>query len=213
MVAVTQLATRDAIAEQQREARRRALLEILPAHAFDNAILDDAVTVRDPRLGTSAPVQALIARRDGAPVAAIVPVTAPDGYSGAIRMIVGLRPDGVLIGVRVIEHHETPGLGDAVEVRKSDWITRFRGRALGDPPAAEWAVRKDGGAFDAFTGATITPRAVIGAVRRTLEWFADSGRAQLFPDRDRSGALVPPADDPGTLSASPPPPAPENGRG
>ncbi|HSG91132.1 MAG TPA: electron transport complex subunit RsxG [Pseudomonadales bacterium] len=196
VIAVTEVATRDAIAEQQREARRRALLEILPASSFDNAILDDAVSVADPRLGQDAAVQALIARRDGTPVAAVVPLRVADGYSGAIRLIVAIRPDGTLAGVRVVEHRETPGLGDAIEARKSDWIESFRGRALGDPPASQWTVRKDGGAFDAFTGATITPRAVVRGVYRTLDWFADAGRAQLFP------ATVTPAQEPGAAGGT-----------
>ena len=189
VIAVTELTTRDAIAEQQREARRRALLEIMPADSFDNAVLQDEVRVRDARLGTTEPVIALIARRGDRPLAAIVPVTVPDGYSGAIRMIVGIRPDGTLAGVRVLEHRETPGLGDAIEARKSDWIKSFRGRSLGDPPIERWTVRRDGGDFDAFTGATITPRAVIRGVRRALEWFADAGRSKLFPDAE---APVPP---------------------
>lgn len=182
VIAVTELSTRDAIAEQQREARRRALLEIMPAQSFDNAVLDDAVEVRDARLGSNEPVTALIARRGAMPIAAIVPVAVPDGYSGTIRMIVGIRPDGTVAGVRVLEHRETPGLGDAIEARKSDWIESFRGRSLGDPPAEQWTVRREGGAFDAFTGATITPRAVIRGVRRSLEWFEDAGREALFSE-------------------------------
>lgn len=180
VIAITELLTRDAIAEQQRQARQRALLEILPADTFDNAILDDRVAVADPRLGFATPEPAYIARRAGRVVAAVVPLRVPDGYSGEIRLIVGLRPDGRIAGVRVLEHRETPGLGDAIEARKSDWIESFRGRRLGDPPAEDWTVGKDGGAFDAFTGATITPRAVVRGVYRTLDWFEDEGRARLF---------------------------------
>jgi electron transport complex protein RnfG len=184
VIAVTELATRDAIAEQRREARQRALLEILPAATFDNAILEDVVMVDDPRLGWSEPQPAFVARRDGETVAAIVPLRIPDGYSGEIRAIVGVRPDGTVAGVRVLEHRETPGLGDAIEARKSDWIESFRGTALGDPPAEDWTVAPDGGAFDAFTGATITPRAVVRGVYRTLVWFEEDGAAQLFERGD-----------------------------
>lgn len=179
VIAVTEVLTRDEIAARKREAELRALLEILPEERFDNAVLEDAIRIRDPRLDPRDPVRVLIARRNGRTVAAIVPVRVPDGYSGDIHMIVGIRPDGTVAGVRVTEHRETPGLGDAIEARKSDWIESFRGRSLGDPPAAQWTVRENGGAFDAFTGATITPRAVVHGVRRTLQWFADEGRTQL----------------------------------
>lgn len=190
VIAVTELLTRDQIAERKREAELRALLEILPGERFDDAVLEDRIRVRDPRLDRRGPVRVMLARRDDRTLAAIVPVRVPDGYSGDIRMIVGIRPDGEIAGVRVTEHRETPGLGDAIEARKSDWIESFRGRSLGDPPAEQWTVREDGGAFDAFTGATITPRAVVRGVRRALEWFADEGRAQL--------AMAPAGDDRGT---------------
>jgi electron transport complex protein RnfG len=183
VIAVTEVGTRDAIREQREAARRRALLEILPAEAFDNAILDDVVIVAAAPLGLPAPEEAFIARRAGEPIAAMVPLRVPDGYSGEIRLVLGVRPDGRIVGLRVLEHRETPGLGDRTEARKSDWILTFDGRALGDPPAEQWAVRKDGGSFDAFTGATITPRAVIRGVRRALTWFEADGRAVLFGAR------------------------------
>ncbi|HET8791735.1 MAG TPA: RnfABCDGE type electron transport complex subunit G, partial [Modicisalibacter sp.] len=100
-------------------------------------------------------------------------------YSGDISLLVGIDANGELTGVRVLSHRETPGLGDKIEVRKSDWITQFAGLSLGNPPIEQWAVKKDGGVFDAFTGATITPRAVIGAIKRSLEYFA-SHRALLL---------------------------------
>jgi electron transport complex protein RnfG len=96
-------------------------------------------------------------------------------------MVVGVNRDGSVAGVRVLEHRETPGLGDAVDHRKSDWIDGFGGKALGAPPPEDWAVRKDGGVFDQFTGATITPRAVVAAVRRTLE-YVQAQRALLFEE-------------------------------
>ncbi|HEY5791334.1 MAG TPA: RnfABCDGE type electron transport complex subunit G, partial [Gammaproteobacteria bacterium] len=105
--------------------------------------------------------------------------TAPDGYSGAIRMLVGIRADGRVAGVRVISHKETPGLGDKIEPGKSDWSRSFVGRALGNPGSASWRVRKDGGVFDQFTGATITPRAVVAAVHRALLYYRDH-REALF---------------------------------
>lgn len=180
VIAATQVGTAEAIAEQRAAARLRALLEILPEDTFDNAILEDVVLVEDPALGLQAPEEAFVARRGGEVVAAMVPVRVPDGYSGEIRLVLGLRPDGTIVGVRTLEHRETPGLGDKIELRKSDWILGFEGRALGDPPPEDWAVRKDGGTFDAFTGATITPRAVVGGIYRALTWYENGGREALF---------------------------------
>lgn len=187
VVALTEWITRDEIEAQRRLARERALLEILPADRFDNAILDDRVELADPRLGLDEPEPAYLARRGGEAFAALLPVVVPDGYAGPIRLVVGVRRDGAVLGVRVLEHRETPGLGDAIEVRKSDWIRAFRGRALGDPPAEAWAVERKGGAFDAMTGATITSEAVIRGVRRGLEWYREEGRARLFEPAETPG--------------------------
>ena len=111
----------------------------------------------------------------------IVPATAPDGYGGAIELIVGINADGTVAGVRVVAHKETPGLGDKIDARKSRWIDAFAGRSLADPAPAQWAVQKDGGVFDQFTGATITPRAVTAAVKRTLQFFEANREALLAP--------------------------------
>ena len=118
-------------------------------------------------------------------------MVAPDGYSGDIHLLLGVDPDGRVLGLRVIRHRETPGLGDYIERRRSDWILGFDGRRLGEPEAARWAVRQDGGDFDARSGATVTPRAVVKAVRRALAGL-DAHRAVLFP---------------GTPSPQPSPPA------
>ncbi len=109
----------------------------------------------------------------------VLRLSAPDGYNGRIRLLVGIGFDGRVSGVRVTGHNETPGLGDAVEAEKSDWILGFKGRSLTDPPPERWAVRKDGGDFDQFTGATITPRAVVRAVRQALAYY-DAHRDTLF---------------------------------
>jgi len=114
-------------------------------------------------------------------VAAVLESVAPDGYSGSIRLLVGVTPDGRLLGVRVLQHQETPGLGDAIEERRSDWIRSFDGRSLGRPPMARWKVRKDGGDFDQLTGATVTPRAVVAAVRNTLLFVERQGPALFAP--------------------------------
>jgi electron transport complex protein RnfG len=123
-------------------------------------------------------------RRTGAPVAVAIRSIAPDGYRGPLELLVVIAPDGKLIGVRVIRHNETPGLGDAFENRDADWLTRFRGLSLTNPPQQRWTVRRDGGDFDAFTGATITPRAIVKAVRRTLEFYRGNPEL-LFKEAER----------------------------
>ncbi|MBE0485236.1 electron transport complex subunit RsxG [Marinobacter sp.] len=171
-IALTQGITKDRIAEQAARAEARALFEIIPEHQHDNDLLRDVITLpasnRQPTLG---PVKVWVARRDGQPVGLIMPAVAPDGYSGEIRLLVGLDLEGRILGVRVTHHRETPGLGDRIETRKSDWVYGFDGRSLGNPPTDQWNVKKNGGVFDQFTGATITPRAVVNAVQHTLTYF------------------------------------------
>ncbi|QIB66381.1 electron transport complex subunit RsxG [Kineobactrum salinum] len=181
LISGTWLLTRDTIAAEQRKAEERALLEILPRTLHDNSMLDDTVPLAasTPGLGLRRDRQVYVARRDGELVAVIVPIIARDGYSGDIELIVGIMADGSIAGVRALTHRETPGLGDKIELGKSDWMLDFDGRSLDDPAPAQWAVRKDGGAFDQFTGATITPRAVVAAVHRALQ-YADSQRATLL---------------------------------
>ncbi len=179
-LAGTQLLTREADRRAAARCRSARLQEILPPARYDNALLDDFHLVEDRELlGLQQPRKILVARLDGEAQAVIVPVTAPDGYGGAIELIVGINADGTVAGVRVVAHKETPGLGDKIDARKSRWIDAFAGRSLGDPAPAQWAVQKDGGVFDQFTGATITPRAVTAAVRRTLQYFEANREALL----------------------------------
>lgn len=179
LLAGTYSLTRERIAEQQRESLQATLSEVLPAGRYDNRLLDDTLEISDAQLGTTDTLTAYRARRDGQAVAVLFPVVAPNGYSGAIRLLVGVAADGTLTGVRVLQHRETPGLGDKIETRRSDWIQQFAGLAIGAPPKAQWAVRKDGGQFDSFTGATITPRAVVAAVKNALLYF-ESNKTELF---------------------------------
>lgn len=178
IVAVAVLALVHERAAPQIEASRRAqhlqqLTALLGGAAYDNDPLADTVGMLDPELlGTDQPLVAHRVRLGATPVAVLLNVVAPDGYSGAMRLLVAIDPQGRLLGVRVLEHHETPGLGDLVEERRSDWIRGFDGRALGDPPIDRWTVRRDGGDFDQFTGATVTPRAVVQAVRNALVYFS-----------------------------------------
>jgi len=181
LIVLTWLLTSERIAAQQRLAELRALQELVPATRHDNDLLGDTLTLGPDAegLGLRSERTAYRAYLAGEAVAVILPVRAPDGYNGSIDMIVAVNHDGRVAGVRVLAHRETPGLGDAIDLRKSDWILGFNGRSLEDPGPTGWAVRKDGGEFDAFTGATITPRAVVRAVHNALQYAAGQ-RAQLF---------------------------------
>ncbi|HEX7048330.1 MAG TPA: electron transport complex subunit RsxG [Gammaproteobacteria bacterium] len=180
MVAFTWKNTAPQITENQRHVLTSRLHEIIPPEAHDNDLLDDAITVQDSeRLDTTAPVTVYRAYKNGAPVAALFTSVAPDGYSGPIYLLVGIHADGRIAGVRVLSHKETPGLGDPIEIERSDWITGFDGKALGKPALEQWDVKRYGGVFDQFTGATITPRAVVRAVKNTLIYF-EQHRDEIF---------------------------------
>ncbi len=171
-LATTNEATLDQVRCNKQQALMTSLNQVMPHHQHDNDLLADRITVNDPLLGRSE--QHLYrARLNGENSGAVLEATAPDGYGGAIALIVGVDTQGQVQGVRVVPpHNETPGLGDSIETKKSDWILGFNGHSLGNPEAAGWAVKKDGGEFDSFTGATITPRAVVGAVHRALQYFS-----------------------------------------
>jgi electron transport complex protein RnfG len=179
LVALVHNGTAERIAANERAVLLRTLETLVPAENFDNDILADTVTVRDFTLGTEQPVTVYRARRHGRPVAAVLSPVAPDGYNGAIRLLAAIRADGTLAGVRVIGHRETPGLGDFIDADKSGWILGFDGRSLNDPPESRWKVKRDGGDFDQFAGATITPRAVVKAVYKALVFF-ERHKARLF---------------------------------
>jgi electron transport complex protein RnfG len=177
----TYLSTKNQIDFEVRRAEARQLLEIFPPGTHDNDMVDDTFTLEaeTPLLGIREERQGYRVRQNGAVVGVILPATARDGYSGDIRALVGIRRDGTVAGIRVVAHRETPGLGDKVDIRKSEWVTDFNQRSLTDPKLAGWNVKKDGGVFDQFTGATVTPRAVILATRRALE-YANLNTATLF---------------------------------
>lgn len=180
LVAYTFDSTKARIAANERAALMRNLHVLVPPDTHTNDLFADVIEVHDPTLlGSRAPVQVYRARRNGEPVALVLTPEAPDGYSGSIRLLVGIAADGTLSGVRVLSHRETPGLGDGIEAERSDWILDFTGRSLGAPPADQWRVRRDGGIFDQFTGATVTPRAVVNAVRKSLIYF-EQHRDKLF---------------------------------
>ena len=170
-LALTHAGTADRIREQEQATLIGRLNEIVPEARYDNALLKDTTQVQAREVfGTDEAMTVYRARRGDKPVALLLTTVAPNGYSGAIRLLVGVNADGRLAGVRVVQHRETPGLGDKIELSRSAWIRVFTGLSLDNPPAAAWKVRKDGGQFDQFAGATITPRAVVAAVRRTLDY-------------------------------------------
>lgn len=179
VVTLVYLLTESRIIAAQREAQGRALLELLTPGSYDNHPLDTQVLVQDPRLGNKTPLPAFIASSAGQPNAVILQATAPDGYSGNIQLLVGIAADGHLLGVRAVSHKETPGLGDKIELSKSGWVHAFVGKSLKQPDDQGWAVKKDGGEFDQFAGATITPRAVVKAVHKALQFF-DEHRDRLL---------------------------------
>jgi len=172
LVAFTFDSTAERIADNQRKALLKSLNELVPSDRYDNDIFSDTLYVHSSELlGTDEPVPVYRARKKGWPVAAVLAAVAPGGYNGAIRLLVAVNLDGSLAGVRVVQHRETPGLGDAVETERSDWILGFKGKSLTDPAKHRWKVKRDGGIFDQFTGATITPRAVVKAVHKALLYF------------------------------------------
>lgn len=172
--------TRPAIERSELEAKTKLIAQTLPPGSFDNNLVKDARPLPiDPLLGQKHPGQAYPASRQGQPVAVVLEAAAPDGYSGEIRFLVGILADGSVAGVRVTGHRETPGLGDYIEVDKSPWIHEFDGRSLTNPQPVYWKVRKDGGRFDYMAGATITPRAMVKAVKKSLEYF-QAHRAELL---------------------------------
>ena len=172
--------TRDTIAQTELETQRRLIAQALPEGSYDNNPVAEAITLApDARLGSRKGSLAYPARKDGRTVAVVLEAIAPDGYAGEIRLIVGIAADGRINGVRVTTHKETPGLGDYIEVQKSPWVRQFDGTSLAAPAEGMWKVRKDGGNFDAMAGATVTPRAVVAAVHRTLQYF-EQHKAQLL---------------------------------
>ncbi|WP_081869689.1 electron transport complex subunit RsxG [Endozoicomonas numazuensis] len=180
LIALTFVFTEEKIHAQIRAFEARALKEILPDETHDNSILDTRISLpANDLLATTSEKYGYVAFKEGKPVAVILPAIAPDGYAGKIELLVGIYTDGTLAGVRATQHKETPGLGDKIDTKVSDWILQFRGKSLLDPAPEDWGVKRDGGQFDQFTGATITPRAVVASVYRTLSYF-DSHREALF---------------------------------
>jgi electron transport complex protein RnfG len=161
--------------------------EVLPRTEYDNALLEDTVALpATPELGLKDPTMLFRARQAGQPVALVFEAVAPDGYAGKVKLIVAIRANGEVAGVRVTQHRETPGLGDYVDPRKDKnkarpWITQFNGMSLAKVADKDWKVKKDGGQIDYHAGATVTPRAVSKAVLKAVKW-AEANRDRLFAE-------------------------------
>ncbi len=186
LVAVTYALTHDRIADNRKAYLQQQLKPALADVFFEGDVTESAVVLEAPHElpgNDDAVIYRVYAA--GEPVAALFIVTARNGYSGPIRLLLGVDMNGVVTGLRILEHRETPGLGDKIDEDKSDWVNQFPGRSLGDPLIDGWQIRNDGGEFDQLTGATVTPRAVIQAVRETLVYFAEN-REQVFAMQETS---------------------------
>jgi electron transport complex protein RnfG len=177
--------TKPALEASAAEAKMKLVDEVLPRSDYDNQLLQDTKALPPTvELGLTEETTVYLARKAGQPVAAIFESVAPDGYAGKVRLILAVRADGRVAGVRVTQHKETPGLGDYVEIKKDKnkarpWITQFNDMALDKVADKDWKVKKDGGALDYYAGATVTPRAVSKAVFKAVKWFA-ANRDSLF---------------------------------
>ena len=206
LISLTFYGTKDKIEQQKQQKLLSVLNEVVPSEFHDNPLYANCTQVTATELGAKKAHKVYRATLNGKPSALVLEATAPDGYSGDIDLVVGVSVnapefldskdnEGVnkvtqderkpfenkmtVLGVRVIEHKETPGLGDKIELAVSNWITTFSGKSFSPDNLAPWQVKKDGGEFDQFTGATITPRAVVGAVRDAL-LYSHANQSVLF---------------------------------
>lgn len=180
VLASTYFMTHDAIVKSEQAEKLKLINQIVPSALFDNDIIQDKLSIpASELLGTEDVTTAYRARLKGEPSAVVLESVAPDGYSGRIAMILAVRANGELAGVRVVAHKETPGLGDYIELPKGTWIKGFDGKSRAVYKDADWKVKKDGGQFDYMAGATITPRAIVKAVNKALIYYGEN-RDQLF---------------------------------
>ncbi|ANE56274.1 electron transport complex subunit RsxG [Methylomonas sp. DH-1] len=183
LLGVADLATRGVIELRLREDLQANLAQVVPAELHDNDLLQDSVMLdaKDNNLG-SEQIEVYLAKKAGIVNAVCFKFIAPDGYAGPISLVMGVDRTGEILGVRVISHVETPGLGDKIEVTKSKWVLGFNGKSLDNLTVEQWAVKKDGGVFDQFSGATITPRKVVQAIKRGLDFYKSHRVALLGAD-------------------------------
>ncbi|MDK9736686.1 electron transport complex subunit RsxG [Vibrio sp. D404a] len=188
LVAVTHYLTKDQIKQQEQVQLLSVLNQVIPHEKHDNELFSSCTLVESEALGSKQAMPAYIATINGEPSAIAIEAIAPDGYNGAIKVIVGLDIDGTVLGTRVLSHQETPGLGDKIDLRVTDWITSFTGKQVTETNQDKWKVRKDGGDFDQFTGATITPRAVVKAVKNAVVFVNENQQTLLSQPKNCGGA-------------------------
>ncbi|OFZ67329.1 MAG: electron transporter RnfG [Betaproteobacteria bacterium RBG_16_56_24] len=180
LLALTYSLTHDTIAQSEENEKLKLIKQIVPETAYDNDIMKDTAQLEaDDLLGNDAGATAYRGRLNGQPSIAVIPAVAPDGYGGRINLIIAIHHDGRIGGVRVISHKETPGLGDYIEISRNNWITVFNDASLENRKDSGWKVKKDGGAFDYMAGATVTPRAMVKAVHKALQYYSQQ-REALF---------------------------------
>lgn len=179
LLVIGNAATYDAIEQRKAEDLQASLGQVIPDDIHDNNLLDDTVVL--PYEGEEV---VLYRGMNRTKVTAVAYRVSQPGYSGEISLIMGVNRNGEILGVRAISHTETPGLGDKIEAEKDDWVYSFDGLSFDKLPESRWAVKKDGGTFDQFTGATITPRAVVRAVKQGLRLFHDN-KASLLADQPK----------------------------
>jgi len=188
IVSYTFKITRTRIIEQERKAILKDIHKLISVNDYDNNIIKDTITLKtNTQLGDPNPTLFYRARKNKMPIALFFDVTANDGYNGNIKFLIGVFYSGKIAGIRIISHRETPGLGDKIDSRKSNWLDQqFKNKSLTKPDINKWLVKKDGGEFDQFTGATITPRAVIKATKKALIYFK-ANKKHLFAIQKNSG--------------------------
>jgi Na+-translocating ferredoxin:NAD+ oxidoreductase subunit G len=179
LVAITHSLTEGRIAKQQAEQLLSVLNQVVPSSSHDNNLAEACFPISLPYLQGNESLHAYIATKQDKPVGIAIETIAPNGYNGAIKLIVGINNQGIVTGTRVLSQNETPGLGDKIDSRVTDWILGFTGKQLTQDNQTSWAVRKDGGQFDQFTGATITPRAVVKSVKNVLS-YVNQNRTELY---------------------------------
>jgi electron transport complex protein RnfG len=179
-LSISYFATKTPIEESDAKAKRTFLNQVIPANLYDNNLVKDTISVEpNPLIGNKKNIDIYRAKKNNQVIAVIIETIAPDGYSGEIKTLVGIDQEDKILGVRVIIHKETPGLGDYIEIEKSQWIKNFDLKSLGEMTEKEWAVKKDGGSFDYVSGATITSRAVIKSTYKSLLYVKEN-KKRLF---------------------------------
>ena len=164
---------RDQIAKNDEMILLKSINQIISSERYDNDLVETAILLKTTQSKLENDAKVFLATKDGIAVASVFEITTLRGY-GVITMLIGINTkDQTLAGVRVVRHTETPGLGDKIEIKKSDWITTFDGKSLKNPKLSAWFVKKDGGEFDQFTGATITPRAIVNTTKSVLLYAKD----------------------------------------